>query len=333
MEIRTTKPGKGNKYYITKKSGGWSPCIKGKPTDKDCDVLDNCVGYVVGRVNEESNEGKITFFTSMNAENFFANAYKWGMKTGQEPKQGAIMCWSKGKPGVSKDGAGHVAIVEKVNSPTQVFTSESGWNSFAFKNKTRNKGSNGNCGAGSDYHFLGFIYNPHLKETPKVPGVPRDEYKDQVKVLVDNLRIREDAGTNFDIVGYVVKDNFYNYYETKDNGGYTWYRIGDKQWVATNKDKNYLEVLPHKEPEPPTPPEPPKPTPTELKVGDKVKIIGPYASSANSKSAPHTYAVGWTRYITKIHNGANYPYQVGNKGDTSSKGTTGFCKESSLKKL
>lgn len=44
MEIRTTKPGKGNKYYIKKASGGYSPCITGKPTDKDCDVLSNCVG-------------------------------------------------------------------------------------------------------------------------------------------------------------------------------------------------------------------------------------------------------------------------------------------------
>lgn len=330
MEIRTTKPGKGNKYYIRKASGGWSPCIKGKPTDKDCDVLDNCVGYVVGRVNEESNEGKITFFTSMNAENFYANAYKWGMKTGQEPKQGAIMCWSKGKPGYSKDGAGHVAIVEKVNSPTQVFTSESGYNSFAFKNKTRNKGSNGQWGTSDPYHFLGFIYNPHLKETPTLDGVPRNEEVDQVLVKVTNLRVREKASTSANIVAYVKKDNYYNYLEVSKDDSYDWYRIGDNQWIANPKDGSYLDVLPHKEPEPPTPP---APTPTDLKVGDKVKIVGPYASSANSKNAPHTYAIGWTRYITKIYNGANYPYQVGNKGDTSSKGTTGFCKASSLKKL
>ena len=326
MKIRTTKPGKGNKYYITKKSGGWSPCIKGKPTDKDCDVLDNCVGYVVGRVNEESNEGKITFLTSMNAENFYKNAYKWGMETGQEPKQGAIMCWAKGKAGDPKDGAGHVAMVEKVNSPTQVFTSESGWNSFAFKNKTRNKGK-GNWGAGKDYHFQGFIYNPHLVEIPEIPGVERDETKDQVKVLATGLRVRDKATLSGEIVAYVIKDNFYDYFETADSDGYTWYRIGDNMWVGTNSEKNYLEVLPHKEPEPPVPPEP------DFKVGDKVKIVGPYASSANSTSAPHTYAIGWVRYVTKIYEGANYPYQVGNKGDTSSKGTTGYCQASSLKKV
>ena len=190
MKIRVTKPGKGNKYYIRKASGGWSPCIKGKPTDKECDVLSNCVGYSIGRVNEESEEGKITFFTkSMNAENFFKNAYKWGMETGQEPKQGAIMCWSKGKPGYEKDGAGHVAIVEKVLADNKVYTSESAYNGFAFKNKTRSKGSNGNWGASSSYHFQGFIYNPHLKDPlPVLPGVDRDESVDQILVKVEDLR-------------------------------------------------------------------------------------------------------------------------------------------------
>ena len=44
MKIRTTKPEAGNKYFIRKSSGGYSTCIQGKPTDKDCNVLSNCVG-------------------------------------------------------------------------------------------------------------------------------------------------------------------------------------------------------------------------------------------------------------------------------------------------
>ena len=38
MEIRTTKPGAGNKYYIRKASGGYSNAIQGSPKDKECDV-------------------------------------------------------------------------------------------------------------------------------------------------------------------------------------------------------------------------------------------------------------------------------------------------------
>ena len=52
FKMRTSKPEAGNKYYITKANGGYSDAIKGSPTDKDCDVLSNCVGYAYGRFNE-----------------------------------------------------------------------------------------------------------------------------------------------------------------------------------------------------------------------------------------------------------------------------------------
>ena len=316
MEIRTSKPGKGNKYYITKKSGGWSPCIKGKPTDKNCDVLANCVGYAVGRFNEESNEGKIALFTSMNAENFYANASKWGCKTGKTPKQGAIMCWAKGKVGNVKDGAGHVAIVEKVYSDTKVLTSESGYNSFAFKNKTRTKGKNGQWGTSSPYKFLGFIYNPHLKEIPKIKGVAKDTNKNQILVKVNNLKVYNKAGTNGEVVGYAVKDNYYNYSEISND----WYKIGDKKWVVNAKDGSSFEVIPKTEP---------KPTPKyKLKVGDKVRIIGKGYSNASGKGGHAAGGIGLVRYVKKIHSGKTYPYQVGNN-----EGTTGFYKEKSLRKL
>lgn len=42
--IRKTKPEAGNKFYIKRGYGGWSRCVIGKPTDKDCNVLANCVG-------------------------------------------------------------------------------------------------------------------------------------------------------------------------------------------------------------------------------------------------------------------------------------------------
>lgn len=70
FKIRTTKPEAGNKYYITKSNGGWSPCVKGSPTDKDCNVLANCVGYAVGRFNEIGNYGYCKYLRSTNAENF-----------------------------------------------------------------------------------------------------------------------------------------------------------------------------------------------------------------------------------------------------------------------
>ena len=95
----------------------------------------------------------------MNAENFIQHA--GGLEVGQTPKLGACMVWRKGATLSNSDGAGHVAIVEKIISDTKIVTSESGYGSSTpFWTKTRTKGKNGNWGAGAGYTFLGFIYNP-----------------------------------------------------------------------------------------------------------------------------------------------------------------------------
>ena len=195
---RLTKPEKGNKYYITKANGGYSYAIKGKPTDPDCDVLSNCVGYAYGRFNEIGGYGYCKYLAPVNAENFIQ--YKGNLEVGQTPKLGACMVWRKGNTLSNSDGAGHVAIVEKIISDTQIVTSESGWNSTAFWTKTRNKG-NGNWGAGSGYTFLGFIYNPApcCKGTPtteKTESTPTYTVGKTYKTQVDSLSVRVGAGTN-----------------------------------------------------------------------------------------------------------------------------------------
>ena len=158
FEPRTTKPKAGNKYYITKARGGYSYAIQGKPTDPDCDVLANCVGYAYGRFNEIGGYGYCKYLSPVNAENFIQ--YAGGLEVGQTPKLGACMVWKKGATLSNSDGAGHVAIVEKIVNDTTIVTSESGYNSSKpFWTKMRTKG-NGNWGAASGYTFLGFIYNP-----------------------------------------------------------------------------------------------------------------------------------------------------------------------------
>lgn len=163
MKMRTTKPESGNKFYNTVSKGGFSHCIVGYPTDKGCNVLANCVGYACGRFNEIIGTMKYPYL-NCNAENFIERAKNtYGLKVGQEPKVGAIMCWQKGATLSGSDGAGHVAIVEKIIDANTVYTSESGYGGSAFWNSTR-KNTNGRWGIGSGYTFRGFIYNPSVKE-------------------------------------------------------------------------------------------------------------------------------------------------------------------------
>lgn len=157
FSMRLTKPS-NNKNFITTGAGGWSTCIKGNPTDSKANVLANCVGYASGRFNEIINiirgTSGCTYKTlNCNAKNFKERAESAGLKTGSTPKVGAIMCWGN-------SGAGHVAIVERVDSNNQVYTSESGWgSSTAFWNQKRSN-SNGRWGLSSYYYFRCFIYLP-----------------------------------------------------------------------------------------------------------------------------------------------------------------------------
>lgn len=184
FQPRLTRPGKDNKFYKTIGSGGWSTAIKGNPTDSQCDVLSNCVGYAYARFNEivyqllgeegmkklfKENGGdlkdlksnnKMPLLQPLNAENFYDVALSQGLEITQIPSVGSVMVWQKGNTRSYVDGAGHVAAVEEVVAPTCVRTSESGWGcNNPFWTQLRYKG-NGNWGAGNEYKFLGFIKNP-----------------------------------------------------------------------------------------------------------------------------------------------------------------------------
>ena len=297
------------------------------------------------------------------------------------------MCW-EGKGSL----AGHVCVVTDVINNNCVKTAESGWGSSTpFWTATRYN-NNGNWGANSNYSFRGFIINPNYPPTPVTPitpNVPRDEYKNQIEVLISDLRVRSGAGTDKGIVGMASK-GFYNYYETADANGYTWYRIADGQWIAskdgwtnvypaqpkpvptykykigdkvvingalyvssnassssgsvsnkvtnitriaegaahpynTTGDLGWMDEADIKPYEPI--PEPPKPTPIELKVGDKVRIVGTGKASSYGDN-PTAGGIGWNREILKIYNGRPYPYMVGANGVA-----TGFYKADALQKL
>lgn len=251
FKMRTTKPEAGNKYYITKANGGYSDAIKGNPNNRDkyCDVLANCTGYAYGRFNEIGGYGYCKYLKPVNAERFI-ECKNPELKVGQIPKVGACMVWSKGKTSSSSDGAGHVAIVEKVVSNTEVYTSESGWSSKkVFWNQTRKKGD-GNWGEKSPYKFLGFIYNPATERSSSTSSMPptsssstNSTSNNKTNVAVDSaksfsksisgkykttdyLNMRSGAGTSKSKITVIPKGNVvtcYGYYTSIN--GVKWYYV------------------------------------------------------------------------------------------------------------
>lgn len=249
--MRTSKPS-NNKYYIASDTGGYNNAIKGNPMDKTANVLANCVGYANGRFAEIQAKNKCTYQLVCNAENFIESAKKQGLTISTVPVLGGIMVWQKGTSTSGNDGAGHVAIVEKIveldatGSPCKIYTSESSWGGPAFFNSTRNN-TNGRWSMGNGYTFRGCVVNPASSINDQItPNVMRNENVNQLQVTVDQLRVREMPGTNKKILGFATI-GYYNYYETKKADNYMWYKIANNQWVAYSAD--WEKILPKKESE------------------------------------------------------------------------------------
>ena len=169
FNMRTSKPSAGNKFYNNGNNGGYSWCINGNPTDKGCNVLANCVGYACGRFNEII--GSMKYKTlCCNAENFIERAKQAGLQVVSYPTLGGIMVWQKGATLSGNDGAGHVAVVERIDSANQIYTSESGYGSSAFWNSIR-RNDNGRWGLGNGYTFRGCIINPVIGDVHYVAPV------------------------------------------------------------------------------------------------------------------------------------------------------------------
>ena len=318
--MRTTRPA-NNKNFITKGSGGWNTCIKGNPRYQYADALANCVGYASGRFNEIINIARETTgctYTTLNcnAVGFKERAEAAGLKTGSTPRRGAIMCWGK------EGGAGHVAIVERVNNSNSVYTSESGWGSSAiFWNSTRSN-NNGRWGIGAGYYFRCFIYLPDdvqkaidaEEPTPTPQPTPSDKFNIGDKVVVNGpLYVSSTASSP---AGH-VSNKVTNITRKNPGSAHPYNTTGDLGWMDESSIKKYEE---------PTPAPTPAPS-TELNVGDAVEIIGTGNGSAYGGSNT-AYGIGWKRQILKIWNEKPYPYQVGNNT-----GTTGFYKKEALKKI
>lgn len=179
---RLVKPEPGNKYYIRRASGGYSTAIQGKPTDPDCDVLANCVGYAVGRFHEIAKRPQFDLIDAVNAENIFQNAISHGLETGDTPRLGAVMVWQKGATLSGSDGAGHVAVVEQIRSDTDIVTSESGYGAAKpFWTQSRRAPFPN----GDGFTFLGFIYQPAAQNPYTEPQryLRRGSFGDDVKWL------------------------------------------------------------------------------------------------------------------------------------------------------
>ena len=312
--IRTTRPTEGNKYFIRKANGGYSTCIQGKPTDSQCNVLANCVGYACGGFNEELGLGYEKYHLNCNAENFIERAIASGLSVLSKPVVGSILCWE----GIGSL-AGHVAIVIEVINDNCIRTAESGYGSSRPFWITTRYNNNGRWGLNSNYRPRGFIvnpnypYNPTPKPEPTPAPTPSDKFNIGDKVVINGALY---ASSNAASPAGSISNKVTNITRKNPGSAHPYNTTGDLGWMNESSIRKAEEPKPQ-----------PAPQPTGLQVGDRVKITGTGNGSSYGDSNT-AYGIGWERQILKIWSGRPFPYQVGN-----STGTTGFYKESSLQKL
>ena len=216
---RLSAPGANDKNWIHTSYGGYNSCIL--ISGKSC--LPNCVGYAWGRWRELL--GKAPALSRSNAENWWG--YGDGYKRGQEPKVGAVACWRKGKAGVASDGAGHVAIVEKIEGNT-ITLSNSAYGGTRFYLTKMTKGK---MGLGGTYAFQGFIYLPESAANPtpsagQASGAKTTSYK---VVCKDGMNIRKKANTSSKIIGTIAYGKTFK--SSKVSGKWAYYD-DKKGWVC-----------------------------------------------------------------------------------------------------
>lgn len=70
--------------------------------------------------------------------------------------------------------------------------------------------------------------------TPEVTPEPTPEAQDngEVEVVIESLNIRSGAGTDFAVVGTAYRGDKYTVVSIQQTNDYTWYQIGDNQWIA-----------------------------------------------------------------------------------------------------
>lgn len=147
-EPRLTAPS-GEPYY-TRQLNAYAQTGYGMP---------NCVAYAYGRIYELN--GEAPKISKGNAgEWWFINKRNDYYEYGNEPKLGAVACWSN-----------HVAVVEQISDDNRITVSESHWGGKYFNTKTYS-----NMHAHYGQAFYGYIYMYNEPEEEFVAPQPAPSY-------------------------------------------------------------------------------------------------------------------------------------------------------------
>ena len=186
MFIQKTKPAKGDVWFNGTESGGISTCIKGQPTDPDCDRLANCVA-IVGAYNKAacadlSKPKWGPFLYPPNAGGILTYAQSLGLPTSTKPAVGALIVWKKGAL-TTANTLGHVAFVTDVDADGTIRTAESEWRGRAWVNRTYKPP----YAYAAGYTFIGFVLQPGTTPAQTIKVLREGDRGPEVELMQSRL--------------------------------------------------------------------------------------------------------------------------------------------------
>lgn len=161
-------------YWTPKVSGGENPFPE--VSEDSGSTLPSCEAYAWGRFYEIL--GEAPTLSTDSAKTWYSKDD--GYKRGDEPRVGAIACWTSAS-------GGFVAVVEQVREDGSIITSESNWSASAEDDiwqltDSRVKGLDGNWGL-EGYSFQGFIYCPAITPTASIGSLDKTTVTSEDRVL------------------------------------------------------------------------------------------------------------------------------------------------------
>ena len=226
----------------------------GYHTDTYCDILACQDGKVVDVYSNNSSFGNgIVLQHDYCDENGKSIGHRWTgyvhlrdkpkHKIGDSVKQGEAIGIRGGSPYVNGKAKYGVHLHLYVTSIT---TAKYTWNTMkanvinGFPLLYKSKKIKYHVLATADKYMMNNL--KYMEDIIKVTDpVERNELVNQLTEHSSNLRVRVEPNLNGTIIGFLVKDAYYNWYDVKAADGYNWYKIAESQWVAQT---GTMEVLP-----------------------------------------------------------------------------------------
>lgn len=201
--------------------------------------LPNCICFAVGKFYEVYQGQEPMQMFKGRLKGGFPDAYEclddWLWEIGTTLKVGSFAIFSN-----AKNNYGHIGFIQDVeslgNGWYNILLEESHYQKIFWQRRWYKVKLNQYV-SGLGLYFRGVCYHPYFVDK----RVNRNTSKNQVEVLAEDLSARKSPnGEKY--LGQAIPNGIYNILDTQTSGGYTWVKLDNDVWCATNDNAGWTKT-------------------------------------------------------------------------------------------